>query len=198
MGAQVDEDVGTSVSSGGDSLAARPGIPDPQQLLPEALLAELATLPTAELRTRRAACEEAEEGVSYARRLLQGRLDLLRAELVGRDEHGAAHVLAALPSILAGDRSHGDPMKARATRLRVPPSADAHAEALDAIADEATLLDPRPLSLDELSDLVAALNEHERQLSTLRHALFQRIDALRDELAARYKDGRADIKELLR
>ena len=73
MGAQVDEDVGTSVSDGGDSLAARPGIPDPQQLLPETLLTELATLQTAELRTRRAACEEAEEGVSYARRLLQGR-----------------------------------------------------------------------------------------------------------------------------
>jgi hypothetical protein len=195
---EVDGDAGTVVPDGGDGLAARPGIPDPQQLLPDAMLTELATLPTSELRSRRAACEEAEEGVSYARRLLQGRLDLLRAELAGRDGRGAASLVEALPGILAGGGSHGDPMKARATRLRVPPSADAHAEALDAIADEATLLDPRPLSLDELSDLVAALNEHERQLSTLRHALFQRIDALRDELAARYKDGRADIKELLR
>lgn len=194
----MDEDVGTDVSSDGDGLAARPGIPDPQQLLPDALLAELATLPTSELRTLRAACEEAEEGVSYARRLLQGRLDLLRAELLGREGRGAASLLDALPSILAGDGSHGDPMKARATRLRVPPSADAHAEALDAIADKATLLDPRPLGLDELADLVEALNEHERQLSALRRALFLRIDALRDELAARYKDGRADIQELLR
>lgn len=194
----MDEDAGTVVSSGGDGLAARPGIPDPQQLLPDALLTELATLPTSELRTRRAACEEAEEGVSYARRLLQGRLDLLRAELLGRDGRGAESLLEALPSILAGDGSHGDPMKARATRLRVPPSADAHAEALDAIADKATLLDPRPLALDELADLVEALKEHERQLSALRRALFLRIDALRDELAARYKDGRADIQELLR
>lgn len=194
----MDEDAGTIVSSGGDGPAARPGIPDPQQLLPDALLTQLATLPTSELRTRRAACEEAEEGVSYARRLLQGRLDLLRAELAGRDGRGAASLLEALPSILAGDGAHGDPMKARATRLRVPPSADAHAEALDAIADEATLLDPRPLGLEELADLVEALNEHERRLSALRHALFQRIDALRNELAARYKDGRADVKELLR
>lgn len=195
---EVNGDAGTVASGGADGLAARPGIPDPQQLLPAALLTELDTLPTSELRSRRAACEEAEEGVSYARRLLQGRLDLLRAELAGRDGRGAASLLEALPAILAGGGSRGDPMKARATRLRVPASADAHAEALDAIADEATLLDPRPLSLDELSDLVEALNEHERQLSALRHALFQRIDALRDELAARYKDGRADIKELLR
>jgi hypothetical protein len=191
----VDEETD---GNGAGSLTARPGIPDPQQLLPDEVLAELPTLPTAELRRLRAACEEAEEGVSYARRLLQGRLDLLRAELVGRDEHGATHLLGALPSILAGDESHGDPMKARATRLRVPPSADAHAEALDDIADEHTLLHPGELDLDALGEVVANMAEHERALSALRHALFDRIDALRDELAARYKDGRADVGELLR
>jgi hypothetical protein len=194
----VEKQAGASGSMDPDGLTARPGIPDPHELLPDALLADLPALPTAELRTRRAACEEAEEGVSYARRLLQGRLDLLRAELRGRDEHGAAHLLEALPSILAGDESRGDPMKARATRLRVPPSADAHAEALDAIADESTLLNPGDLDLDALGTLVEQLAAHERQLSALRHALFERIDALRDELAARYKDGRADVGELLR
>lgn len=191
-------DSGSSGEREPASLAARPGIPDPLELLPDVLLADLPALDTAELRKRRAACEEAEEGVSYARRLLQGRLDLLRAELRGRDEHGASHLLDALPSILAGDESHGDPMKARATRLRVPPSADAHAEALDAIADEATLLHPGDLDLTALRSLVEQLAEHERQLSALRQALFERIDALRDELAARYKDGRADVGELLR
>jgi hypothetical protein len=179
-------------------LAAQPGIPDPNQLLPEHLLTDLTALPTAELRTRRAACEEAEEGVSYARRMLQGRLDLLRAELRGRDDNVAARLLESLPEILSGDETHGGPLQARATRLRVPPSADAHAEALDAIADEATLLNPDDLDLEALGALVEQLGEHERQLSTLRHALFERIDALRDELAARYKDGRADVGELLR
>jgi len=179
-------------------LAARPGIPDPQQLLPDVLLADLESLSTAELRTRRAACEGAEEGVSYARRLLQGRLDLLRAELRGRDDRVAAHLLEALPTILAGDESPGDPMQARATRLRVPPSADAHAAALDDIADESTLLNSGDLDLATLTSLVEQLTDHERQLSALRHALFDRIDALRAELAARYKDGRADVGELLR
>jgi hypothetical protein len=189
---------GASDAQGAGGFAKHPGIPDPQVLLPEALLKDLPALPTAELRTRRAACEEAEEGVSYARRLLQGRLDLMRAELRGRDEHGAADLLGALPAILSGDESHSDPMHARSTRLRVPPSADAHAEALDAIADEATLLNPGELDLGTLTTLVERLAEHERQLSALRHALFERIDALRDELAARYKDGRADVGELLR
>lgn len=187
-----------SGAPGPGGLVARPGIPDPEELLSDELLADLAALPTAELRLRRAACEEAEEGVSYARRLLQGRLDLLRADLRGRDGTGAARLLDSLPAILSGDESHGGPLQARATRLRVPPSADAHAQALDAIADEATLLNSDDLDLAALATLVEQLAEHERQLSALRHALFQRIDALRSELAARYKDGRADVGDLLR
>ena len=180
------------------AFAARPGIPDPESLLPSVLLGDLTGLPTGELRTRRAACEEAEEGVSYARRLLQGRLDLLRAELRRRDEDGVSRLLDALPAILSGDDAPQNPMHARATRLRVPPSADAHAAALDAVVDEATLLDPSGLDLDALGILVERIGGHERELSSLRRALFDRIDALRDELAARYKDGRADVSDLLR
>lgn len=179
-------------------LAARPGIPDPEALLPASMLDDLEALSTAELRTRRAVCEEAEEGVSYARRLLQGRLDLLRAELRRRDENGVERLLDMLPSILARDDAPSDPMKARATRLRVPPSADAHAAALDTIADEATLLGAGDLAIGDLSDLVDRVGAYEHELSVLRRALFDRIDALRDELAARYKDGRADVGELLR
>lgn len=180
------------------AFTARPGIPDPEALLPRVLLGDLSVLSTAELRTRRAACEEAEEGVSYARRLLQGRLDLLRAELRRRDEDGVSRLLDALPAILSGDDAPPDPMQARATRLRVPPSADAHAAALDAVVDEATLLDPGDLDLDALEVLVERISGYEHELSRLRRALFDRIDALRDELAARYKDGRAAIGELLR
>jgi hypothetical protein len=175
-----------------------PGVPDPEALVPADVLANLAELPTDELRRLRASCEDAEEGVSYARRLLQGRLDLLRAELRHRDDDGAEGLLDALPSILSGDDAPGDPMKARATRLRVPPSADAHEAAIDAIVDEATLLDPAHLGIDDLRDVVARISAYEAELSVLRRALFDRIDALRDELAARYKDGRAEVGELLR
>jgi hypothetical protein len=54
-------------------------LPSPEALLAEDTLQRLDTLDTSELRRARAACEEAEEGISYARRLLQGRLDILRA-----------------------------------------------------------------------------------------------------------------------
>lgn len=182
----------------GHGRSSSAGIPDPEQLLPASTLERLEELTNEQLRAHRAACEEAEEGVSYARRLLQGRLDLLRAELRRRDEDGIERLLDALPAILAGDDAPSDPMKARATRLRLPPSADAHAEAVDAIADEAALLRSSELPIDELHRLVDRVSEYEHELSRLRRALFDRIDALRDELARRYKDGRADVGQLLR
>ncbi len=172
-------------------------VADPEHLLPSDELASLSEWPTAELRARRRACEEAEEGVSYARRLLQGRLDILRAELGRRDETGAADLMAALPTILSADGTRSDPLHARSTRLRVPPNADVYEDAVAAVI----ALDERDLEqhdLEELAPLVDRLGELEQSLSYVRRELFRRIDALRDELAARYKDGRADVSELLR
>ncbi|MFW6009856.1 MAG: ABC transporter substrate-binding protein [Actinomycetota bacterium] len=172
-------------------------VPDPEQLLPAEQLDRLEELSTDELRARRADCERAEEGVSYARRLLQGRLDILRAELDRRDESGADDLLGSLPSILADGGSRSDALHARATRLRVPPDAGRYESAIDA----ALGTDPEQVEeqqLDELVPVVDRLAELERELSAIRHALFERIDALRDELAARYKDGRADVQGLLR
>lgn len=172
-------------------------VAEPEQLLPSAELASLGEWTTAELRTRRSACEEAEEGVSYARRLLQGRLDILRAELDRRDEAGAADLMAALPTILSADGTRSDPLHARSTRLRVPPNAAAYEDAIAAViaVDEHDL---EQHDLEELAPLVDRLGELEHAMSHIRRELFRRIDALRDELAARYKDGRADVSELLR
>ena len=171
-------------------------VADPEALLPAALLGRLAELSTAELRERREACELAEEAVSYARRLLQGRLDLLRAELAGRDSDDAADLLASLPTILSSDQgSASDPLKARSVRLRVPADAEAYEAAIDAILAERAVDEA---DVDELARLTRQLTDYERELSSVRRALFDRIDALRDELAARYKDGRADVSELLR
>lgn len=170
-------------------------VPDPQTVLPDEELAGLSERETAELRRLRAACEDAEEGVSYARRLLQGRLDILRAELEQRD--GAGDVLDALPRILAADQVGSGASQPRAVRLRVPPDADAHAAAIDAIVDAYELERVERRDVDTLATLAERLGEHERRLSQLRRAWFDRIDAVRAELAARYRDGRASVSELL-
>ena len=63
-------------------------------------------LDLAELRSRREEAEAEEADVSYLRRLLQDRLDILRAELERRSAGGdqdVAALLAGLPAILSDD-----------------------------------------------------------------------------------------------
>lgn len=173
-------------------------LPDPEVLVPTEQLDRLGELSTQELREQRAACEAAEEGLSYARRLLQGRLDILRAGLVRHDDDAAPDLLGELPAILADPQQRSDdPLQARVSRVRVPKDAERYAQLLDDVLaeDEAERLEER--SIDDLRRLVDRLSVHEQELSTRRRALFDRIDALRAELADRYRDGRADVRELL-
>lgn len=177
-------------------------LPSPEQLLSEDTLQRLDSLDTDELRRARAACEAAEEGISYARRLLQGRLDILRARLDERDEPEAGRLLAELPALLADDGHVADPAQARATRVRVPAGAERYSDLIDAVITEDDLptLEGDDLQREELAGVervTEALTAVERELSARRRALFTRIDALRAELVARYKDGRADVRELL-
>jgi hypothetical protein len=171
-----------------------------EEILDASYLDGLEERSTADLRRLRGECEEQERAVSYARRVLQGRLDILRAELLRREERGdgsAESLLSRLPDILGHDHVATDPLQARATRLDVPPAAEVLERELDEIVDEARLLALPDAPTEALSQLIDRLGEHEQHLSTLRRQLFDRIDRLREELAARYKDGRANIGELL-
>lgn len=153
------------------------------------------------LRETRAADESAEAAVSYARRVLQGRLDIVRAELERREDAGsgeAADLLSRLPALLAGDHVPTDPARARATSVEVPEQAESIVARIDADLGEAVLSDLSRRDDAQVAVLIGTLEEHERQLSRVRRALFDRIDAMRDELAARYKDGRASVADLLR
>jgi hypothetical protein len=171
------------------------------RVLDPAFIQDIDQLPTEELRRRRADAEAEEEAISYVRRLLQGRLDMLRAELRRRSEEGngtATDLLSMVTAVLVEDRGgERDPSRTRALRLRVPPGVEPHEARLDAIVAGNTLDGVEGFSDQMLEDLVGRLADHERWLSGTRRELFQRIDTLRSELAARYKDGRAAISDLL-
>jgi hypothetical protein len=168
-----------------------------ERVLEDDYLAGLDGWSTARVREARAECEAEEEAVSYTRRVLQGRLDILRAELVRREEVGDDHaedLLGRLPAILSSDHVASPPARARSTRLRVPDHADELERRVDELVGSTPL---RDRDTADLAALVARLADHERWLSGVRRQLFDRIDALRDELAGRYKDGRAAVSELL-
>src|SRR6266496_6676237 len=81
------------------------------RVLDPRFVADVDRLELEDLRKRRGEAEAEEEGISYLRRVLQGRIDILRAELLrrtaGGGERDVAGLVAGLPLILsdAGPRS---------------------------------------------------------------------------------------------
>ena len=154
-------------------------------------------LDLAELRARREQAEAEEADVSYLRRLLQGRLDILRAELVRRsatDEQDVAGLLAGLPAILSDD-SPGT--FSAVPRVQVPSRAGEHRRRVERLVSDETIARLPELDVEELTRAVEVLGEEEK-VSTHRRAV-QRVvvDLLRGELARRYRDGTAQVSQLL-
>lgn len=168
-----------------------------ESILRAEFLEGISTKSTAEIREMRRACEREEHGLSYARRLVQGKLDIVRAEAIRRrDENGATSLLAALPSVL-GDRATARPRNSRAVRLLPPPDVLPHVEIAESIG-QTTVASIREQSDEKIADLASQLADTERELSVMRQIVFERIDALQAELTDRYKTGAADVREVLR
>lgn len=149
-----------------------------------------------QLRSERSALQAEEDAVSYARRLAQGRLDLVRAERRRRAAHdGATDISGELPDILGRQVGSGSGRPPRSTEV----PADHHlVEALDEQCAELGFHDLGALDDAGLQRLVDGLQEFERARSDERAALFGRIDALTNELVRRYRDGAASVDSLLR
>jgi hypothetical protein len=159
-------------------------------------LAELGSRPLAEVRALRDEAEQEEADVSYLRRLLQGRIDIVRAELARRSEGGAASLLDALPQILS-EHSSGPP-RGLGRRPGVEPSrADAHRRSVEALVADVDLDDVGARSDDELRRGLEIYSAEEQTLSATRRAIHGVLDRCAAEIARRYRDGEADVSELL-
>lgn len=163
----------------------------------------LESLPMDELRSRRSACQAVEVGLSYQRRMAQGRLDLVGAERNERAGGAAApHVgegteemVEHLSGILA-DRGRA-PGFGRMPQLMAPDDEDVDTGELDAIAGPGALASLDDLDDDRLAELVERFSAYERAVSDQRHQLHSRIDAVQAEIARRYRTGEASVETLL-
>ena len=155
---------------------------------------------TEEVRAMRAECQPLEAQVSYVRRLAQGRLDIVDAELDrrhgGRPPSDLAEMVAALPDTLG--RHLTAPGSGRRPTTIEPIEPDpALVEPLDRILDVDALGSLPSRSDDDLVQIRAGLAGVEADLSARRKLLFERLDALSAEITRRYRTGEASVESLL-
>ncbi len=170
-------------------------------LAPE-FLDELTELDLDDVRARRADAEQEEVDLSYVRRMLQGRLDLLRAEQHARADGGPslpgtrtapgtrsdAEIAESLSRILADERrtDHG---LGRHLGNALPSRIGEHRrEAERAVADVGGS-DTIGLSDTELAATIDNLADVERRVSAARRQVQAVVDTLTQEIAQRYADG---------
>jgi hypothetical protein len=153
-----------------------------------------------DIRQMRSECQEAEAALSYLRRLIQGRLDIVHAYIErpdGQDAPDLSSLVDNLAGILAGPGRPAGP--GRNPILYSPDTEDMEGMTaeLDAIlgADEIGRL----AELDDagLRDLADRLRQLENRVSGERRGLHERIDRLQAELVERHKSGRASVDGLL-
>ncbi len=160
----------------------------------------LPDLPADEVRVLRDEAREEESRLSYLRRMLQGRIDIVRAEVERRRaaEPGAdrdSALLDALPGILADHG--GDRREARSLGLFDADDGSAGRREEDLLAGDTALSRLPELSDGDLGTLAERLITAEQRISAQRKTVLAHLDALQDELVGRYRDGRASIGDVL-
>jgi hypothetical protein len=169
-------------------------------LLAPAFVAELTTLPMDEVRHRRDVADEVETSVSYLRRLLQGRADIVKAEqdrrAAGDPPGDLADLVGRLPYIL-GDKVHA-PGLGRLPTLIAPGEMDHQLRSrLDSIVSSAALADLPHATDARLEAISAELADFEREVSVTRRSLHVVLDRLKEEIVRRYRTGEANVDDLL-
>jgi hypothetical protein len=160
-------------------------------------LDRVADIPLDDLRAMRTDAEQEETDLSYLRRMLQGRLDILRAETARRsDGAGATSLIDLLPGILADDGPHVAHGSGHHTAIE-PSRADQHRRYVEALIADVRMSDPSGLNDDSLAHAVEVLEREEAAVSSNRRAVQVVMDQCTAEIARRYREGDADVADLL-
>ena len=154
----------------------------------------IAALDLDEVRVRRAEADQEEVDLSYARRLLQGRIDILKAEQQRRlgggpllpplGTRGDAAIVEALKRILGDERrtDHGLGRHMTSSPSRV---GEHRREAEAAVADVGGS-DLNSMDDVQLNAAIDSLSGIETRVSRSRRSVQQVVDALTAEVARRY------------
>lgn len=187
-------------STGANGPGAGTAAASPQRridrVLDRAFTADLPALPVSVLRERRAEASAEESDLSYLRRVLHGRLDIIAAECARRAGGDQSPLVARLAEILA-DAPSSRIASARHLGLGGEAAIGEYRAAMEARLRELAVPDLAACSERTLRDTAAALSVCEREVSDLRRRVQGVADACAADLARRYREGEAAIDDLL-
>jgi hypothetical protein len=184
-------------------MGGKVSFPLSERVLRPNYLEALESRDTNELRSMRDECEGAESSVSFARRVLQGRLDIVANELNRRRSGGGAEgglgdLINRLPQILADD-SHSRPNAPARRAMDVTPDhvvVDELLALIDGVAPVGVMSTLAQLADGDVEEVADRLQALERDFSDTRHELHSRIDTLKAELTSRYERGEVSVDGL--
>jgi hypothetical protein len=156
----------------------------------------LDALPLAEIRSLRDDAGQEETDLSYLRRLLQGRMDIVAAELARRAGGDPAGIVGELPRILA-DAPRAESRGMGRHQVVEPSNTGSTRRAEEQIA-AMDVTDLTSYDDAEVQALLDGLRTTEADISACRRAVQGVYDAASAEITKRYRDGRADVGDLLR
>ncbi|MFC5655274.1 aerial mycelium formation protein [Streptomyces nogalater] len=161
---------------------------------------DLARLSLPELRALRRDAQRDEADLSYVRRLLQGRIDILRAELGRRGRASVpapadGSVVDRLAEILK-DAPARQRSSARHVTLGTPHNEEYGRLAAEMLA-EVELSDLTARTDPELTAAMGRLVRYEQEVSRCRQRLQRTADDCSGEIARRYRVGEAQVDDLL-
>jgi len=143
--------------------------------------------PLDDVRARRDECMAEREYLSLLRRLVQGRAEILRAELSARTSGDERPLVDRLSEILASD----EPATSRGEAMRVTLPEEEMLLArrrIERHVADAGISDPTELDDPKLEEAIELLAGEEQEVSAQRTDVLRVLDALQDELKRRYKE----------
>lgn len=163
------------------------------QVLDPEFLADIDQIDMDELRRRRQVAVDVEKELSYYRRLLHGRMDLLRFERRRRTGEESRSLIESLTEILA-DPTRGDGHDPRRTILDtdLPPMPETGRRDVDAVLGDQVLTKLDSVDDEGLSAALEAVQAIEQEISEKRHQVQQAADLLSAQIAERYRSGTAE------
>lgn len=158
--------------------------------------------PLATVRSMRTECQSLENALSYVRRVAQGRLDIVGAELARRREGGdpadLSELISRLPDILADrTRSTGGGSPRPPLDFSADASGEEFSHEVDAIFNPIDAGSLTTLGNDRLEQAREELGVYEQLTSARRLGLHTIIDTLQAEITRRYRTGEATVDALL-